>query len=93
MTTAFEEIEESYDVIKNDPEFLAELARYRKDLVGGPTPLHKAERLTELAGGANIWLKREDLAHTGAHKINNAIGQTLLAKHSSTSHMITVHIA
>jgi tryptophan synthase len=80
LSVAFEEIEEAYDAIKDDPDFLAELDRYRRDFVGGPTPLHKAERLTELAGGANIWLKREDLAHTGAHKINNAIGQALLAK-------------
>jgi tryptophan synthase len=80
LSVAFEEIEEAYAEIKDDPEFLAEIARFRKDFVGGPTPLHKAERLTELAGGATIWLKREDLAHTGAHKINNAIGQALLAK-------------
>merc|ERR1719491_2350508 len=80
LSVAFEEIEASYDEIKNDPEFLAELDRYRREFVGGPTPLHKAERLTEWAGGATIWLKREDLAHTGAHKINNAIGQALLAK-------------
>ena len=80
LSVAFEEIEQAFKEVKDDPDFLAELARYRKDFVGGPTPLHKAERLTELAGGANIWLKREDLAHTGAHKINNAIGQALLAK-------------
>jgi len=80
LSVAFEEIEESYEEVKNDPEFLAELDRYRREFVGGPTPLHKAERLTEMCGGANIWLKREDLAHTGAHKINNAIGQALLAK-------------
>ncbi len=80
LSVAFEEIEEKYDEIKNDPEFLAELDRFRREFVGGPTPLHKAERLTEMAGGATIWLKREDLAHTGAHKINNAIGQALLAK-------------
>uniref|UniRef100_A0A7S4JM55 Tryptophan synthase n=1 Tax=Odontella aurita TaxID=265563 RepID=A0A7S4JM55_9STRA len=80
LSVAFGEIEEAYDNIKDDPDFLAEIARYRRDFVGGPTPLHKAERLTELAGGATIWLKREDLAHTGAHKINNAIGQALLAK-------------
>ncbi|MGK3750897.1 MAG: tryptophan synthase, partial [Bacillariaceae sp.] len=80
LSVAFEEIEEAYDEIKGNPDFLAELDRYRRDFVGGPTPLHKAERLTELAGGATIWLKREDLAHTGAHKINNAIGQALLAK-------------
>jgi tryptophan synthase len=80
LSVAFEEIERKYNEIKNDPEFLAELAEYRRDFVGGPTPLHKADRLTAFAGGATIWLKREDLAHTGAHKINNAIGQALLAK-------------
>jgi tryptophan synthase len=80
LSLAFEEIEQKYDEIKNDPEFIKELEEYRRDFVGGPTPLHKADRLTALAGGATIWLKREDLAHTGAHKINNAIGQALLAK-------------
>jgi tryptophan synthase len=80
LSNAFKEIEEEYTKIKDDPDFLAELAVYRKDFVGGPTPLHLAERLTEMCGGAKIWLKREDLAHTGAHKINNAIGQALLAK-------------
>lgn len=80
LSVAFEEIEQKYNEIKNDPDFIAELDEYRRDFVGGPTPLHKAERLTEYAGGATIWLKREDLAHTGAHKINNAIGQALLAK-------------
>lgn len=80
LSEAFREIEESYANLKDDPEFLAEIDRYRRDFVGGPTPLHKASRLTEYAGGATIWLKREDLAHTGAHKINNAIGQALLAK-------------
>jgi len=80
LSVAFGEIEEEYEKAKNDPEFHAELDVYRRDFVGGPTPLHKADRLTELCGGATIWLKREDLAHTGAHKINNAIGQALLAK-------------
>ena len=80
LSEAFREIEEEYEKIKNDPEFLKEINVYRKDFVGGPTPLHKADRLTEMCGGATIWLKREDLAHTGAHKINNAIGQALLAK-------------
>jgi tryptophan synthase len=80
LSVAFEEIEKSYNELKDDPSFRAELDEYRRDFVGGPTPLHKADRLTELAGGATIWLKREDLAHTGAHKINNAIGQALLAK-------------
>ena len=80
LCEAFREIEEKYNEIKNDPDFLAEIQKFREDFVGGPTPLHMAKRLTELAGGANIWLKREDLAHTGAHKINNAIGQALLAQ-------------
>lgn len=80
LSEAFREIEEEYLKIKDDPSFLEELNVYRKDFVGGPTPLHKADRLTEMCGGATIWLKREDLAHTGAHKINNAIGQALLAK-------------
>ncbi|KAL7529922.1 hypothetical protein ACHAXR_003226 [Thalassiosira sp. AJA248-18] len=80
LSEAFREIEEEYEKIKDDPDFLAELEVYRKDFVGGPTPLHKADRLTEMCGGATIWLKREDLAHTGAHKINNAIGQAILAK-------------
>lgn len=80
LSEAFREIEQVYADAKDDPEFIAEIARYRREFVGGPTPLHLATRLTELAGGANIWLKREDLAHTGAHKINNAIGQALLAK-------------
>jgi tryptophan synthase len=80
LSVAFAEIEQKYNEIKDDPDFIAELDQYRRDFVGGPTPLHLAKRLTEYAGGANIWLKREDLAHTGAHKINNAIGQALLAK-------------
>jgi len=80
LSEAFREIEVEYDKIKDDPDFLAELQQYRKDFVGGPTPLHTADRLTEMCGGAQIWLKREDLAHTGAHKINNAIGQAILAK-------------
>jgi len=80
LSEAFREIEAEYAKIKDDPSFLAELDVYRRDFVGGPTPLHRADRLTEHCGGANIWLKREDLAHTGAHKINNAIGQALLAK-------------
>jgi tryptophan synthase len=80
LSVAFEELEKCYFEIKDDPDFIAELDEYRRDFVGGPTPLHKADRLTAFAGGATIWLKREDLAHTGAHKINNAIGQALLAK-------------
>merc|ERR1712194_400713 len=81
LSEAFREIEEAYNTYKNDPTFLKEIAWYRKEFVGGPTPVHLAKRLTGMnPDGANIWLKREDLAHTGAHKINNAIGQALLAK-------------
>lgn len=86
---AFREIEEVYFTIKNDPNFLAELDQYRRDFVGGPTPLHLASRLTALAEGAKIWLKREDLAHTGAHKINNAIGQAILAKRIGKTRIIS----
>lgn len=88
LSEAFREIEEYYAKFKDDPAFLEELSYYRREFVGGPTPLHLAKRLTEYAGGANIWLKREDLAHTGAHKINNAIGQALLAKRIGKSRII-----
>jgi len=81
LSEAFREIEEAYNMYKDDKTFLDEIAFYRKEFVGGPTPVHLAKRLTAMnPDGANIWLKREDLAHTGAHKINNAIGQALLAK-------------
>ena len=63
-----------------DPAFLAEYRRVLRDYVGRPTPLDFAERLTAACGGARLWLKREDLAHTGAHKINNTVGQALLAR-------------
>jgi tryptophan synthase beta chain len=76
---ALEELEEAYDRYKNDPEFVEELDSLSRDFVGRPTPLMFASRLTERWGGANVWFKREDLAHTGAHKINNALGQILLA--------------
>ena len=88
LSVAFEQIEQEYEDMQKDEKFLAELDEYRRDFVGGPTPLHKAERLTELAGGATIWLKREDLAHTGAHKINNAIGQALMAKRMGKNRII-----
>eukprot|EP00658_Telonema_sp_P-2_P018566 TRINITY_DN17282_c0_g1_i11.p1 TRINITY_DN17282_c0_g1~~TRINITY_DN17282_c0_g1_i11.p1 ORF type:complete len:714 (-),score=190.99 TRINITY_DN17282_c0_g1_i11:31-2172(-) len=79
LMVAHQELEEAWDKWKVDPEFKAELARLRRDFIGGPTPLYHAKRLTELCGGADIWFKREELAHTGAHKINNAVGQALLA--------------
>ncbi|KAL2148882.1 hypothetical protein VTH82DRAFT_1568 [Thermothelomyces myriococcoides] len=73
------ELEEGFNKIKDDPSFWEEYRSYYP-WMGRPGHLHKAERLTEYAGGANIWLKREDLNHTGSHKINNALGQLLLAR-------------
>ncbi|CAE8640439.1 unnamed protein product [Polarella glacialis] len=79
LMVAHNELEAAWAKWKVDPEFKAELARLRRDFIGGPTPIYHAKRLTELCGGAQIWFKREELAHTGAHKINNAVGQALLA--------------
>ncbi len=76
---ALEELEAAYERYRNDPEFVEELDALSRDFVGRPTPLMFAERLTKRWGGANVWFKREDLAHTGAHKINNTLGQILLA--------------
>ncbi|MEO6398802.1 MAG: tryptophan synthase subunit beta [Tepidiformaceae bacterium] len=80
LVGAHEELELAYMEARRDPAFQAELDDLNKHFVGRPTPLYFAERLTRECGGARIWLKREDLAHTGAHKINNALGQALLAK-------------
>ena len=76
---ALEELEDAYERHKDAPEFVEELDSLARDFVGRPTPLMFASRLTERWGGANVWFKREDLAHTGAHKINNCLGQILLA--------------
>jgi len=80
LMTAHEELERAYVEARADPSFQAELAALLRDFAGRPTPLYLAANLTRELGGAKIYLKREDLAHTGAHKINNAIGQGLLAK-------------
>ena len=80
LVAAHEELEEAYDEARRDPAFAEEIAELGRHYVGRPTPLYLAKRLTDEVGGARIWLKREDLAHTGAHKINNALGQALLAK-------------
>ena len=80
LMPALAELEEAWAEAQADPEFHAELNGLLKNYVGRETPLTHAERLSDQLGGAQIWLKREDLAHTGAHKINNAIGQVLLAK-------------
>lgn len=83
-----EELRQAYESLRKDPAFQAELAYELKHYVGRETPLYHAKRLTEHAGGAQIYLKREDLAHTGAHKINNTIGQALLAKHMGKTRII-----
>ncbi|GIK43745.1 MAG: tryptophan synthase beta chain [Chloroflexota bacterium] len=80
LMPALAELETAYEAAKNDPEFQAEFQHLLKTYVGRPTPLTYAGRLTAHLGGAKIYLKREDLTHTGAHKINNALGQALLAK-------------
>jgi tryptophan synthase beta chain len=76
---ALEELEAAWVEARDDASFHAELDILLRDFAGRPTPLYLAERLSELRG-ADLWLKREDLLHTGAHKINNALGQALLAK-------------
>ena len=79
LMPAILQLEEAYKEIQNDPKFHEELNYYLSEYVGRPTPLYFAQRMTEKLGGAKIYLKREDLAHTGAHKINNTIGQAILA--------------
>jgi tryptophan synthase beta chain len=80
LITPLQELEEIYNLLKNDPSFINELNKLHSDYTGRPTPLTFAENLTEFYGKAKVYLKREDLCHTGAHKINNALGQILLAK-------------
>ena len=83
-----QELEAEYFRAQHDPEFQQELSYYLTEFVGRPTPLYFAERLTKDLGGARIYLKREDLNHTGAHKINNAMGQILLAKRMGKTRII-----
>ena len=85
---ALTELEEAYDQAKTDPEFRQRLESLLHHYAGRPTALYYAENLTRHCGGARIYLKREDLAHTGAHKINNALGQALLAKHMGKERII-----
>lgn len=87
LMPALEELEAAWVVARDDPAFRAELDILLRDFAGRPTPLYFAERLSELRGAA-LWLKREDLLHTGAHKINNALGQALLAKRMGKSRII-----
>ena len=85
---ALEELEEEYQKVKEDPSFWQEFEYYLKEFAGRPTPLYFAKNLTEYAGGAKIYIKREDLLHTGAHKINNTLGQALLAKRMGKNRII-----
>ncbi len=80
LIAALDALLEAYSRLSADPDFCAELADDLRDFVGRPTPLYPARRLSERWGGAMLWLKREDLNHTGAHKINNTVGQALLAR-------------
>lgn len=88
LMPALEELEKHYAKVKNDKAFKKELELLSKTYIGRPTPFYFADRLTNELGGAKIYLKREDLAHTGAHKINNAIGQALLAKKMNKQRLI-----
>ena len=80
LIPAIDELESAYEKYRNDHEFQKELSSYLTEYAGRPTPLYFAKNLTEHAGGAKIYLKREDLLHGGAHKTNNTLGQALLAK-------------
>ena len=88
LMAALLELEHAYDTAKADPAFQAELTSLLTDYAGRPTPLYFCKRLTEQLGGAKIYLKREDLLHTGAHKINNALGQGLLARRMGKQRII-----
>ncbi|MPQ77027.1 tryptophan synthase subunit beta [Hydrogenovibrio sp. JE_KL2] len=88
LMAALEELNQQYESVKNDPVFLDELTKDFQDYVGRPSALYYAERWSEALGGAKIYLKREDLNHTGAHKINNTIGQALLAKRLGKTRII-----
>ena len=88
LMSALDDLTELYDRLSKDPAFQEEYDRDLAHYVGRPSPLYFAERLTEKAGGAKIYLKREDLNHTGAHKVNNTIGQALLAKYTGKPNVI-----
>ena len=88
LMPAVAQLAEAYKDARRDPAFRNELAYYLREFAGRPTPLYFAERLTEHLGGAKIYLKREDLAHTGAHKINNTIGQALLTRRMGKKRVI-----
>lgn len=85
---ALQQLQHAYEQYRNDPEFIAELASELRDYVGRPTPLYYARHLSAKINGAKIYLKREDLNHTGAHKVNNTVGQALLAKRMGKTRVI-----
>src|SRR5689334_10155854 len=88
LMPALLELEKAYAAARRDPKFRREFASYLREYAGRPTRLYFAERLTEKLGGARIYLKREDLCHTGAHKINNTVGQVLLARRMGKKRII-----
>jgi tryptophan synthase beta chain len=88
LSHALDELREAYDGCRRDPAFMAEFHYELKHYVGRPSPVYHAKRWSEMLGGAQIYLKREDLNHTGAHKINNTIGQALLARHMGKKRVI-----
>ncbi|WP_033336017.1 MULTISPECIES: tryptophan synthase subunit beta [Actinomycetes] len=88
LMAVIEEVTAAYEKVRSDDEFLGELDRLQRDYTGRPSPMYEARRLSELAGGARIFLKREDLNHTGSHKINNVLGQALLAKKMGKNRII-----
>jgi len=88
LMPALIELEKAYAAVRRDPAFRREFETYLREYAGRPTPLYFAERLTEKLGGARVYLKREDLCHTGAHKINNTVGQALLARRMGKQRII-----
>ena len=88
VMNAVHELEAAYDRFREDPEFQEELLRYYQEYAGRPSMLYKAEKMSADLGGAKIYIKREDLNHTGSHKINNVLGQILLAKRMGKKRII-----
>ena len=88
LVHALEELRENYERLRQDEDFVSEFEYELKHYVGRPSPVYYAKRLSEQLGGAQIWLKREDLNHTGAHKVNNTVGQALLARHMGKKRVI-----
>ena len=88
LKAAFSEITEAYQTICHSAQFINELRRIRKDFQGRPTPVYHCERLSRMVGGAQIYIKREDLNHTGAHKLNHCMGEGLLAKYMGKKKLI-----